>query len=103
TLSPPSYTTLFSLHDPLPIYVFNRPVIEVEPEVSRPNHLDALRRSERRRERRPPDHHDVAADRITAQTAARDRLSGLRIEVVKRSEEHTSELQSHLNVVCGLL
>src|SRR5260370_26297762 len=30
-------------------------------------------------------------------------LAGLTIPVVIRSEEHTSELQSHLNLVCRLL
>src|SRR5260370_12964503 len=30
-------------------------------------------------------------------------LPGLRLTVVLRSEEHTSELQSHLNLVCRLL
>src|SRR5260370_3087122 len=30
-------------------------------------------------------------------------LAGLEMQDVRRSEEHTSELQSHLNLVCRLL
>src|SRR5260370_23264547 len=33
----------------------------------------------------------------------RDLGSGFHLEDVSRSEEHTSELQSHLNLVCRLL
>src|SRR5690242_21498344 len=53
--------------------------------------------------------HEV--DRVVAapfRPALRDRLAGLEVErhakaVGRRSEEHTSELQSHVNLVCRLL
>src|SRR5260370_29146266 len=60
-------------------------------EVRAPTELPALKDNvrellERRADRVP---HELAAE-------ARERLAG-------RSEEHTSELQSHLNLVCRLL
>src|SRR5438477_6054362 len=33
----------------------------------------------------------------------RDRLRGIPLAMLLRSEEHTSELQSHVNLVCRLL
>src|SRR5260370_21923510 len=42
---------------------------------------------------------DIIADRLRRMRAQKDRAGGDR----RRSEEHTSELQSHLNLVCRLL
>src|SRR5260370_7068503 len=44
-------------------------------------------------------------DRCTAVMAAADSVSSAksRSDTASRSEEHTSELQSHLNLVCRLL
>src|SRR5207237_10702342 len=50
----------------------------------------------RSRRRRPPRRSQAPTPRPLA---ARDRRGGRR----RRSEEHTSELQSHLNLVCRLL
>src|SRR4051812_49953048 len=47
-------------------------------------------------ERRPPDEHRVGPP-------ARGRLPDLPGRPRTRSEEHTSELQSHVNIVCRLL
>src|SRR5207237_6481686 len=48
------------------------------------------------------DEQDIAAHEAVLRTGKRHNV--LLIEIVKqRSEEHTSELQSHLNIVCRLL
>src|SRR5260370_30510630 len=39
----------------------------------------------------------------TSNTCSKDEASQPRLDVRERSEEHTSELQSHLNLVCRLL
>src|SRR5205814_10320429 len=75
--APPSseiYT--LSLHDALPIY--------------RRERAPPIRRAIRRRVRRP---HDVGIRRVDAHIR----------EIVWRSEEHTSELQSLRHLVCRLL
>src|SRR5438477_8008686 len=50
---------------------------------------------------RGPQRDSAAAERL--RRAVRDRGRELRGEAVQRSEEHTSELQSHVNLVCRLL
>src|SRR5690349_23605680 len=45
----------------------------------------------------------IETDRITAQEAEAGRLEGLQLAGLKRSEEHTSELQSRRDLVCRLL
>src|SRR5260370_22085462 len=77
-----------SLHDALPIY-------EVETQQAaqpEPNHF-----------RRP--HFCVIFGIINTETAVRRVIIAIRKPFVdsRRSEEHTSELQSHLNLVCRLL
>src|SRR5207237_9967911 len=76
----PATTKIYtlSLHDALPISLRSRNLLREE--GHEPRLGEALRR-ERRQQVGPGDHRD-------------DRL---------RSEEHTSELQSHLNLVCRLL
>src|SRR5690242_21629055 len=48
-------------------------------------------------------HHDGAADRQRQSRHRRCRLGASRPRFLRRSEEHTSELQSHVNLVCRLL
>src|SRR5260370_7204271 len=52
------------------------------------------------------DHGGALADRLEAAAEARllaARAGGYARALSRRSEEHTSELQSHLNLVCRLL
>src|SRR5260370_6411698 len=44
----------------------------------------------------------LAGDRVTIEMSPYDLEKG-RLIIGRRSEEHTSELQSHLNIVCRLL
>src|SRR5260370_15493622 len=61
--------------------------------------------------RQHQDHHSAVAPflcrnqngRSDFMTARPDRLGEVETDVHPRSEEHTSELQSHLNLVCRLL
>src|SRR5207237_8854791 len=78
--TPKTYT--LSLHDALPIYSELRIIGKVRPEIE----LVAV----------------VGARRIGGRRDG-DALRGLRERLEDRSEEHTSELQSHLNLVCRLL
>src|SRR4051794_41445587 len=49
--------------------------------------------------------HDLGRDAFLRElhVAGTDAVVHLLAEVVERSEEHTSELQSHVNLVCRLL
>src|SRR5260370_30811335 len=51
----------------------------------------------------PPARGDVARQREIRQRRHGDVVRAPNIAVSTRSEEHTSELQSHLNIVCRLL
>src|SRR4051812_49940378 len=88
-IRPPPRSTLFPLHDALPIYGRARGVRGLVRPV-------ALRfRPSRRRSR------DLAPPRRARRRHAEGRRAGARRS--RRSEEHTSELQSHVNLVCRLL
>src|SRR5207237_10717915 len=54
------------------------------------------------RSRPPPSPGFPRRPRVTTRSSIRSSLPGA-ARVVTRSEEHTSELQSHLNLVCRLL
>src|SRR5207237_10869555 len=82
--SPPPQIYTLSLHDALPIYLVER------------RHQLAVRAA-----RRAGQHQRERRDR---DAPVRDRDAQLAGDLVhRRSEEHTSELQSHLNLVCRLL
>src|SRR5207237_4541011 len=103
-ITAPSTTDLYtlSLHDALPIWLSQHAAAgDLEHDVER--HLAlALRARHRdndrvlRRHRRQPGKH-----RADPEEARRAEDQGIRLG--RRSEEHTSELQSHLNLVCRLL
>src|SRR5207237_10301019 len=86
TLSP------LSLHDALPIFL-SLPQGTVPPRM-----LRGLKRPRVSLPFSPPQTRGVAAARATSRSTP-VRPSSAR----RRSEEHTSELQSHLNLVCRLL
>src|SRR5690242_20966142 len=91
-----SYT--LSLHDALPIYLRNQrqPILErlrAADELA----VDAVRRNLRiavHDEQRRPAGRGVELPAVVARAV---------VVGVVRSEEHTSELQSHVNIVCRLL
>src|SRR5207237_6704164 len=88
------YTTLFrSLPDQ------DQQRLEQESEAARVSRLFATTNA---RETSPPTVAGQAGDRGSLLTSADDPFAQNGQER-KRSEEHTSELQSHLNLVCRLL
>src|SRR5207248_9750815 len=88
TTPAPTYLYTLSLHDALPIYRL----------VSDGGHVLARRPSAVRAEREGTDFVSQSSLRRCAQHRA-----GRRISVRRRSEEHTSELQSPYDLVCRLL
>src|SRR5260370_40445733 len=71
-----------SLHDALPI--------SPQPSAARRSHASRSRRAQHRFAHRPRSAHQHLAGQVAPGRT-------------RRSEEHTSELQSHLNLVCRLL
>src|SRR5207237_2208500 len=96
--SPPPSISPLSLHDALPIFLdeLRRPPREPQQRLQ-------LREAEREELiRLEPALRLVSHDAPPLAPERCDRIEA-RIENARRSEEHTSELQSHLNLVCRLL
>src|SRR5690606_41365697 len=90
--TPPSQISTLSLHDALPICCATR---EARKGRCRRNSPGGPRRSQ------APARHGRAPERSSGASAAwADTASDIQ---VRRSEEHTSELQSRENLVCRLL
>src|SRR5260370_28964122 len=79
-----------SLHDALPIYLYGG------------GREQAAARS-RRRAHQAGDPRYAGGDDFGFGAAARPGGTQIRPRIEDRSEEHTSELQSHLNILCRLL
>src|SRR5207237_5302445 len=96
---PPPDLDSLSLHDALPISSARRSCSPPAPWATPPSscaHRTTCRRCRRRRE---------STSGSTATTSPRSSTTPPRSagSLAGRSEEHTSELQSHLNIVCRLL
>src|SRR5207249_7308903 len=94
---PPPATYTLSLHDALPIFVTH---------ASR--RVGAHRDNRRQRQHAPREEIEAtpvarALDRVLVQFALAEDASVVGADVVDRSEEHTSELQSRFDLVCRLL
>src|SRR5260370_26839982 len=81
-----------SLHDALPISIRRQPR-EHAASAGKPARASDISEAGRDRERRQPESAEPAQAHGSVWESAPNR----------RSEEHTSELQSHLNLVCRLL
>src|SRR5207237_8129684 len=92
--TPTTERSTLSLHDALPIYQGCAPPFHRAASDRTPHRPDSL--LPRRRRNKSP-----ARRRDTAAFVLRENPGGE--EFGPRSEEHTSELQSHLNLVCRLL
>src|SRR5690242_21476632 len=86
------YFFLFSFNDPAPTEIYTLSLHDALP-IS-VNGVTGLVFGQRISERRLPDEGRDGLDLVVAQTEIRH---------FRRSEEHTSELQSHVNLVCRLL
>src|SRR5262245_11433752 len=65
---------------PRPLNVVERPIVEIESEMPRAEHLEAFRRPPHRRIWNA-DHHDIGTHRIRPEALAENRVAGLRVEV----------------------
>src|SRR5260370_9002315 len=84
------------------------------PALTKCAHSEATKRTEGARgivfsgeyevvERRHNDAHDTLACNETRRDWDHEAIGAPAVDAAERSEEHTSELQSHLNLVCRLL
>src|SRR5207237_10403241 len=87
----PTSTYTLSLHDALPI--FGRRAL-----LARRHRDQHVRLAGELRQREP-----VLAERLRRHGGRRPIEASREHPAIRRSEEHTSELQSHLNLVCRLL
>src|SRR2546429_1398424 len=87
-----------SLHDALPIFRSQPALIQLHNRQPRASFIPGL-----------PTHIRLALHQHLGQSVAFNYLDGLgwlpsrKVEIIHRSEEHTSELQSRLHLVCRLL
>src|SRR5690606_41878422 len=98
TLRVSSSLSPLSLHDALPIWRGLRRGVRARPAQSL---ADRIRQPDRRAVDRRRGPERMGGDQLRA--ARHERRAQLRLALLRRSEEHTSELQSRENLVCRLL